>query len=806
MTDLRYAFRTLSRTPGFAATAVAIFALSIGANSSIFTVANASLLRSLPYADPSRLILVTGSEPKRPEGWSTLSHPFFTLLRDHSGSYFGFAACVFETFSLTGHGEPQQVESARATWDFFPMLGVRLYAGRTFSPEEDKPGGAQVVILSYEFATRLFGNADSAVGKNITLDSRVWNVNGVLPPGFVFSLFGPRREIWAPRVIDLSVVTPQRIAVGGMYFSLIGRLRPDISHEQAGAELNVLYQQYKHDKPGNFDATLNLTMRASSFPEQLVAEIRPALLMLSGAVALVLLIVCANLAALMLSRALQRKKEFAVRSALGAQRLVLSRQLLIEAVIVGVIGGLLGIALGQVGARGFASLSPEAFQNADIHLDSRVLLFTIVISVLSGLLTGMAPVLQLSRVDLNSTLRDDGRASTGGRQRNRLRSLLVVAQVALSIVLLVGSGLLIRSFLRLRGTAPGFEPANILTMQVQLSAAKYKQPEQMIAFYRTMLDRVQHLPGVEHAAVSTALPVMATHITPALFEGQPAVTLGQRPLVNLLQVSPDYSKVMRIGLVSGRLFDEHDTADGRKVAMVNQTVVRQFWPHENPIGKTILLGTLVEPYQVSGVWTDSKNQGLTTAPLPEVALPYPQMPVAHQTLSVRTPLNPRSLEAALRAEIAKIDPDQPVTEVKTGDELLESLGAQPRFIAVLLSAFSAVAFILAVVGLYGLIAYSVTQRTQELGLRIALGAAGQDVVKLVMGQSLILIAVGVVTGVAGALAATRLTRSLLFNTDGADPIVYLLSGAIFTVVAMFASYLPARKASRIEPADALRMD
>jgi len=805
MKNLRYALRMLAKSPGFTTIAVLTLALGIGANTAIFTVANALLLRPLPYKGPDRLVRIATDRDRA----GYLSLPYFTVLSDHTRSFSGVAAYGQESFNLSGRGEPDQITAERVTWNFFDVLGVRPVAGRTFMPEEDQPDGRQVVVISSELATRLFGvdgNGDrSAIGQNLSLDSKDYTVIGVLPPKFSTPLLGRKIDIFAPRLMEMSIVTPGRIQIGGMYFEGVGRLKPGVSAEQAQAETEVLYQQYKHDKPGNFDATVSVVMTVTGLQENLVANVRPTLLILSAAVGLVLLIACANVASLLLSRALGRKKEFAVRTALGASRSALVMQMLTESVLLAMISGVIGVALGEVGTRVLAAYSKSNFpQMADVSMDLRVLVFTALISVLSGVLFGLTPSLQLSRVDLNTILRDEGRGSAGNRKRDRARSVLVVAQVALAMVLLVGSGLLVRSFNRLRTASPGFEPQGTLTMQTYLPPARYPQASQKIAFYTNALRNMQTVPGVQSASISTALPVLANHGTPFLFEGQPVVALGQRPIAMIQSISPDYPKTMGIAVVAGRPFTEHDDADAPPVALVNQNIVRKFWPNQNPLGKRVTVGNLPKPFEIVGVLVDVKNSGLAVAPGPEVFVPYPQLASPLLFLSVRTSLDPHSLASALRAQVAAADPDQPLTEIQTMEERLESASASPRFTMLLIGVFSATAFILAAVGIYGVIAYSVAQRTQELGIRIALGAERSDILRLVIGSGLGLSLAGIAIGLAASIALTRLMSAMLYETSATDPLIFGASAALFLAVALMASYLPARRATRIDPAEALR--
>lgn len=798
--DLRYSLRMLAKAPAFTALAVATLALGIGANTAIFTVANSVLLRSLPYKDAGQLVRISTHR----DGTCCISFPYFTLLSETNHSFSGVTAYQFDAVNLAMNDGAEQIEAERVTGNFFDVLGAKLLAGRTFTPAEDQPGGNQVVLIGYELATRLFGGERNAVGQHLALDSKDYTIIGVLPPKFGVQLLGRQAEIWMPRVIEFSMTTPARVNLGGMYYEAIGRLRPGVTTAQAHAETEVVFQQYKHDKPGNFDATSDVAMTVTNLQANLVANVRPTLLILSAAVGFVLLIACANVASLLLFRALVRRKEFAVRSAMGAPRSTLVRQLLTESVLMAVMSGGLGIFLGYLGTRFLGAFTQTNLpQVADVPMDFRVLAFTLAISVASGILFGLTPSLQLSRPNLSSVLSDEGRSATGGRQRNRARNILVAAQVALSMVLLIGSGLLIRSFMRLRRVAPGFDANNTLTAQTFLPPSSYPQPADRIAFYQNALQRLQAIPGVESAAISTALPVLPTHGTPARFEGEPEVELGRRTVVLLESISPDYPKAMRVPLVEGRAFDGRDDATSAPVVMVNQATVRRFWPNQGPVGKLVWVGRF-PPCQVVGVLGDIKNDSLATPTQPEVFFPYPQLASTMLYVSIRSSMDPHSLASALRAQIVAVNRGQPITDVRTMEERIESASAQTRSMMLLIGVFSATALILAVVGIYGVIAYSVAQRTQELGIRIALGATSAGIFKLVIGNGLRLALAGILVGLAASFALTRLMAGLLFQTSATDPITFVGSAVVFAVVAALASYVPARRAMRINPTDALR--
>jgi putative ABC transport system permease protein len=538
--------------------------------------------------------------------------------------------------------------------------------------------------------------------------------------------------------------------------------------------------------------------------QSVVANFRPMLFILLASVGFILLIACANVASLLLARSLGRRKEFAVRTALGASRTLLIRQLLTESILLSLASGLTGILFGYFGMRSMIALSPENFPLlSGVSIDWRVLAFTVAISVLTGLIFGLTPSFQLSKPDLNSVLRDDGRGNTGNRHRGRARDLLVIAQVSLSMVLLIGSGLLIRSFLRLRSVNPGFDAKNVLTLELSLPPAKYAKRPQLIGFYDAVVRQLQTIPGVDSVSISTALPAFATHQTPALFEGQPPAVLGKRPVINIQQISPDYAKTLRVPMIAGRSFTEHDDAQAPPVALINQTTAKRFWPDERAVGKRVWVGNLPNPFEIVGVLADVKNYGLGEAAHPEVFLPLPQLPWSLLYVNMRASVDPRSLISSARREIAAVDRDQPVTRIMTAEESLESTSAEPRFTTFLLGIFAATAFVLALIGIYGLIAYSVAQRTQELGIRIALGASRGDIFKLVMGGGLSITLIGIGIGLAGSLALTRLLASQLFETSPTDLVTLAGCAALFTAVSAIASYLPARRATRIDPATSL---
>jgi putative ABC transport system permease protein len=801
MTNLRLAIRTLAKQRAFAAVAIFTLAMGIGANSAIFTVADALLLKPMPYADPSRLLLISAL---RADGSAQpLSWPRVRMIQAQSRVFHGIAAFTREAFNLSGMGDPEQILAARVSSDFFDVLGVRPAAGRTFRPEEDRPGGDPVVLISHKF----FERRHLALGQGLSLDGRDYTIIGVLPADFQFTRVGPAPEIWAPRVFELNIVTPAQVENGVGFLECVARLQPGVSPSAAQAEMDTISARYRAANPRLPDATPTISVRTLDLRDATVANIRPTLLILFGAVALVLLIACANVGGLQLSRALGRRREIAVRMAIGAGRAAVVRQLLTESLLVALCGGALGAALSAIGTQLLAAAAPEGLPRAsEIRTDALVLAFTAAISVLAGVLFGLVPALQLSRPDLAGVMRAESRGATGGRRRNRLRNIMVVAQVALSTVLITGAGLLLENFIRLRTASPGFDPHDLLTMNIALPPTRYRTGTQMIAFYDELVAGVRALPGVRAAAVSSALPVNPIRYSPALPEGQPEVPLMQRPFFNIQTFTPGYVETMAIPLLRGREFTAHDDAGAPPVAMVNETVARRFWPGANPLGKRILLGRMVKPLEVVGVLGDVRNNKLAGDVQPEIYLPFAQLPWASMNLVVRTSGSPAAFAAPVRARVLAVDREQPVTGIQTMGDLLSIAAAEPRSATSLLGALAALALLLAVVGIYGAIAYSVAERTSEMGLRVALGAARADILEMVLRQGLLLAVAGIAIGLAASLALTQLLSGLLYRVSVRDPLAFSAGAILFASVAALASYIPARRATRVDPMTALRYE
>jgi putative ABC transport system permease protein len=798
--DLRYGLRVLAKSPAFTLLAIATLALGMGANTAIFSVANTLLLRALPFENPKQLVFISTD----PNDTCCVSLPYLTQIQQTNTSFSDVAAYQDDAVNMALRGGAEQVGAERVTWNFFRLVGAKPIAGRTFTEAEDQDGGDVSVMIGDSLALRLFGSAQGAIGQHLGLDSRDYAVVGVLPAKFGLPLMGREPDVWMTRLNKFSATTPARVNAGGQYYYLLGRLRPSVTAARARVEAEVIFQQYKRDKPGNFDATSDVTITAGELRPDYDANLRPTILILSAAVACLLLIACANTASLLLSRALGRRREFAVRSAMGAPRWSVIRLVLGESLMMAVASGVWGVGFGYVGTRLLSnSMQKNLPQVATVSVDFRVLGFALGVSLLCGILFGLAPALQLARPDLATILCEEGRGAAGSRTKNRLRGLILTMQVALSMVLLIGAGLLIRSFERLEKVSPGFDATNVLTARTFLPVTTYPRASDRITFYRAALQRLQAMPGVTAAALSTALPVLENHLTPVRFEGQRDAELGQRPIVLIESISPDYGKALGVPLLAGRPFNDFDDAQSAPVVMVNAAAARKYWPNENAVGKRVWVGTQ-PPASVVGVLGDLKNQSMADAPQPEVFLSYPQFASATLYLSVRTVAEPHGFASAVRTQILAVNPDQPITDVQTMDERLATSNAQARALTALVGVFSAAAMILAVVGIYGAIAYSVEQRTQELGVRMALGASRAEVLRLVIGDGLRLALLGIAIGVAASFALTRLMTSVLYATSTTDPLTMAGSAVLFVAATVLASYLPARRAMKIHPSEALR--
>jgi len=800
--DLRFGARWFAQSPAFTAIAILTLALGIGANTAIFSIANALLFRPLPYRDPARLVIVTSAHEDNRRPFTAARA---RLLADHGRSFSGFAAFTAESFNLTGRGDPQVLASARVAWNFFDVLGVQPASGRAFHADDDRPGARPVCILSDALWKERFGADPNVVGEFLTLDSIPSMVIGVMPPDFEFAPLGRSIDLWSTRTYETNSFSAQRVRGGATYLIAIARLGVPI--DQARAEMQVLDAQYIRDHAGVADADPRRHTSLNPVQDLMVEPVRRALLLLFAAVACVLLIACANVASLLLARAVVRRREIAIRTALGATRAALIRQMLTESVSLALIGGALGTALGAISVRIFSSLPQDTLPRINpIRIDLEVLGFTLAASLLTGILFGLAPALQLSRTDVQTVLRDESRGSGGSRWRGITRGLLVVSQIAVSMMLLIGAGLLARSFVQLEHVPLGFNPDRLLLMNISLPPTRYSSDAQIESFYHRALTNISILPGVRSAAISSGLPLHPWRYIAVLPDGQPEVPVAQRVSLSVQAITPAYFETMGIPLLAGRTFNDRDTADAPRVVMINQVMAQRYWPNQDPIGKHLVMGTASSSCQIVGVTGSIKNIRLAVISTPEIYYPITQVAPQSANVIVRVNVNPLSLASAMHMAVRSVDPDQPVTDIRTMEQHLAGSVSQARLTTMLLAVFSLIALIVATVGLYGLISYSVAQRTQELGIRLALGAGRGAVLRLVMRQGLILAIAGVILGLAGSFALTRLMQSLLFGVSATDTWTFIACALLFIAIALVASLVPARRAAQLDPADALRTE
>jgi putative ABC transport system permease protein len=803
LTDVRYALRTVLKNPGFAATAVATLALGIGANTAIFSVVNAVMLKPLPYRDPGRLVMVWEDSTSHGYPKDTPAPGNFTSWRAQNHVFEDMAALAGRAFNLTGAGEPEKIEGLKVSASLFTILGVQPALGRAFLPQEDAPGARKAVVLSDALWQRRFARDPQIVGKNIALNGESYTVTGVMPRGFRLPMGDS--QLWTPLAFDAE----EQNNHDSHYLFVMARLKSGVALRQAAAEMETIARRLQREFPAT-----NTGVGAVVAPlrEEMVGDARTALLVLLAAVGFVLLIACANVASLLVARAASRSKEIAVRAAIGAGRYRLVRQLVTESLILAVMGGVAGLVVALWGMDTLVRLAPEDVKFfGEPSLDASVLGFTIVVSLLCGFVFGLAPAFSASKLNLHHVLKEGGRTSAA-HGRSKMHSALVVAEIALALVLLTGAGLLLRSFYGLLSVHPGFQTDHLLTMRIVLPDSKYGELRQKIAFYRDTLARIERLPGVHSAACITWLPMAFTGGSAILtVEGRPAPA-GQEPIAITRVISPDYFRTMSVPLRRGRAFDQHDTEASPGVAIISETMARKLWPNEDAIGKRFKYGNAAsrDPWlTIVGVSGDVRQFQLDQAPKPEAYLPYMQAADffgGPRDVAVRTAGDPLHLARAVRNEIWAVDPDLPISGIQTMERLIAGTVTPQRFNMLLLAVFAAVALVLAAVGIYGLLAFSVTQRTHEIGIRMALGARRGEVLRLVVKPMLVLILTGMAIGTAGSLALTRAMASLLFGVTATDPATFLAVPLLLSAVALSASIVPALRAARVDPLVSLRYE
>jgi putative ABC transport system permease protein len=800
--DLRYALRMLAKSPAFSLIAILTLGLAIGANSAIFSVVNAVLLRPLPYPQSEQLVRIFGTQPTLDEAPTSPAN--FLEWKEENQVFERIGTYVGQGFNLLGGDKPERVIGARVSADLLQLLRVQPALGRLFTNDEDQEGRGQVVVLSYDFWRSRFAGDPNTLRQTITLNDQSYTVIGVMPKGYAFP--SARTQVWVPVAFNAA----ERKTRDTNFIEVVARLKPGVSIEQARANMNAIAQSQAERYP---TTNTGIGAKVISLHEQTVGDVRPMLIVLLGAVAFVLLIACANIANLLLARAAARQREMAIRGALGASRSRVVRLLLTESVLLAVVGGAVGLLFATWSLDLLVSLKPANLPRlAEIGIDRTVFLFTLTISLITGIVFGLVPAWQASKSDLNEGLKESGRGSSGGPRRHRVRALLVVAEVALSLVLLVGAGLMIRSFSRLLAVDPGFKPDHVLTAFVSLPVSKYPKREEQAAFFDRLIERLRNLPAIGAAGVVSDLPLFGGSSTGMEIDGRPESLPGQRPLTDYRLINPDYFAAMGMKLVKGRAFSRYDTDGAPGVVIINESLAARFFAGEEPIGKRLgLSGNPRDWREIVGVVGDIRNYGVDADVKPEVYVPFLQNAPGYlsgvasaMNVIVRSTSDPSSLASALREQVQALDKDQPVSEIRTMEYYLADSMAQRRFNMLLLAAFAGLALVLAAVGIYGVIAYTVTQRTHEMGIRIALGARGGDILRLVFANAMVTTLAGILIGLAAAFALTRLLQSLLYQVTATDPFVFATIPVLLLVVAGVATYIPARRAMKVNPITALR--
>jgi putative ABC transport system permease protein len=801
--DLRYAARMLGRNPGFAAVAALTLALGIGANTAIFSVVNAVLLRPLPYAEPERLVTIFYHHPIL--GLWIANDETFLKWRE-ANAFEKVAAYTEETVDLSGGGESERLTAALVSADLFSTLGVSPALGRVFTPDEDKAGGAPVVILSHALWRRRFSGDPQIVGRSITLDGKSHTVVAIMPPGFRFP---GEQDLWKPLALDVSRVLRGEAT---LHLEVIARLKSGATLESARSDLSLILERQKKADPKQHS---DLQVSVTRLSEQMVRDVREALLALFGAVAFVLLIACANVANLLLARAAVRQKEMAIRAAVGAGRFRLVRQLLTESLLLSFAGGFAGLLAANWGVKLLVKMNPGNIARLDESVvDGRVLIFTGAVAALVGLLAGILPALQASKTDVNGTLKAQSVSGTFVRSGPRMLPALMIAELALTLVLTIGAGLLVRSFLQMVAVPKGFNPDGVLTLELAPNLSKYPwDGPQRGAYYQELLARVQALPGIQSAGLTSFLPLARPSMAvPIQVEGRPPIVLGKEPFVIFNQVSRDYFQTMGMQVRAGRPFSSQDAPKAQLVAIINETVAQRYFANENPIGRRFLPVSWKDAITVVGVVGDTRQFGLDREVNLEVFLPDAQSPGNSNMLVTRVAPGQNNqaglsgLSAAIRDQARALDPGEPVYQVVKMNERLSDSFAPRRFQTLLFGAFAALALAIAAVGIYGVVSYAVSRRTHEIGVRMALGATPRDALKMVIRQGMLLALIGVGLGVAAALALTRVMKSLLFNVSANDPATFVGVALLLVAVALIASYIPARRATKVDPLQALRQE
>ncbi len=805
--DLRYGWRVLRKNPGFAVVAVLTLALGIGANTAIFSVVYAVLLKPLPYAKSDELFNVFEAQPQEGitgTGWSFMN---FAELREQSHVFSEMAGVQKHQLTLTGQGAPAVVNTSVVTPELFSLFGEKPLAGRVFFSEDGKPGALPVVIVSENLWRGTFGADPKIIGSSISLDKRSFSVIGIMPAAFRFPFLTKSEQLWIPLVQD-PLFGSWMNRRGGHWLQVTGRLKPGVSLTQAQAELDALSARFAKEFPAENGGW---TIRMVPLQQMIVGNAKPPLLVLLGAVGLVLLIACANIANLLLTRATSRAREIAVRTTLGAGRARIVRQLLSETAVLGLLGGATGIALAYWGVQGLSALLPESLPRVNaIRVDNVVLGFALLLSAIASCAFGLAPALFAANSNLQTSLREGGGRSGESRNRRRARSFLAAGEIALAMVLLVAAGLLLRSFANLTSVSPGFDVQRVMKADISLPQFQYSKPQQWTAFSDELLARIQVQPGLQESAVAVPRPIVDGVINLAFdIVGSPAASASASRTANYVSVSPEYFRVMGIPLLSGRLFNRRDVMPSQHITVVSKAMARLYFPNQDPLGKQLTVAFPFDngaPREIVGIVDDVRDVALGQDPGPMMYVPFAQAPFWGANVIVKSTLSTSSVAATIRQQVRKIDKDLPVTDVAMMPEIIQASVAQPRFRTFLLGLFAAMALVLAATGIFGVISYSVSQRTREIGIRMALGAQSENVLMQVLKEGARLAAIGLALGLAGSLAAMRLIATLLFRVKPADPLTFVVVAVILAGVTLAASYIPARRATRVDPMVALRYE
>jgi putative ABC transport system permease protein len=803
--DTRYAFRMLRKNPGFTAVAVLTLALGIGANTAIFSVVYAMLLKPLPYSHPEQLLTVFEAQPQAGVNATGWSYANFAELREQNRIFSDMAGSQQHQLTLTGRGEPSVVNTSVVTPELFSVFGQRPIVGRPFYPEDGKPGAPAAVILSENLWRGSFGADPKVIGSSINLDKRSFTIVGVMPAVFRFPILTASEQLWIPLVQD-PLFGSWMDRRGGHWLQVTGRLKPGVSMTQAQAELDAIGARLAKEFPAENDGW---TIRFVPLKQKIVGNVKSALLVLMGAVGLVLLIACANIANLLLTRATSRAREIAVRTALGAGRSRIVRQLLSETLVLGLLGGLAGIALAYVGVQGLTALMPQDLPQVNaIRVDNFVLGFALLLSAVASCAFGLAPALFAANSNLQSSLREGGTRSGESGNRRRARSFLAAGEIALAMVLLVAAGLLLRSFSKLTAVSPGFDAQHVVQADISLPRFQYSLPQQWAAFSEELLMRLQSEPGMRDAAVVVPRPMTDGFVNLGFdIVGNPPASAGASRTANYVSVSPDYFRVMEIPLRAGRLFDQHDVAASPRVSLISEAMARIYFPNQNPLGKQIVFGfppDIGAAREIVGVVGDVRDVALAQDPGAMMYVPYAQAPFWGANVVVRSTLSAASVASTIRRDVQQIDKDLPVTDVAMMKDTIDATLAQPKFRTFLLGLFAAMALVLAATGIFGVISYSVSRRTNEIGIRITLGASRNTILRMVLRETLMLTGAGLVLGLPSALAASHLLGHMLFSVSANDPATLAAVAFTLGLIAAIAGYIPARRAMRVDPMVALR--